>query len=287
MPFTLRGKILIQKCWTHIVESDNSKLVRKELQSKYSKEETKNFVTSPEGYEICTKKPRLKSLHPEEEINSLVTSLEDYENCNSKHGQEISYPKAGINNIAPLEAGYTSSFKTKPNKTKRRLEWDEELPDSIKKEFQEWIDDIPEVAKQTFPRYIFCDEDGEYLNPPPKTTWELHGFVDAGKYSWGVAIYLRYPLPNGKFRCVLIFSTSRVAPTKQELSVPRKELNSIVLGAKNLIEMSETLCIPISNTTIHTDSLICLYWLKKSSKSLGVYVWNRVKYVQETQIEVL
>ena len=56
MPFTLRGKILIQKCWTHIVESDNSKLVRKELQSKYSKEEAKNFATSPEDYEICTKR---------------------------------------------------------------------------------------------------------------------------------------------------------------------------------------------------------------------------------------
>ena len=142
----------------------------------------KNFVTSPKDYEICTKKPRQKFLHPKEETNSLVTSPDDYENGNSKLGQKISYPKKGTNDIAPLEEGYNPCFKIKPNKTKRRLEWDEELPDSIKKEFQEWIDDIPEVAKQVFPRYIFCDEDGEYLSLAPKNTWELHGFVDAGKY---------------------------------------------------------------------------------------------------------
>ena len=98
---------------------------------------------------------------------------------------------------------------------------------------------------------------------------------------------MRYPLPNGEYAAALIFSRTRVAPTKQNLSVPRKELNSIVLGVKHLLEIASELAIDVSKLTIHSDSLICLYWLKKSSKDLGVYVWNRVKYIQESEIEIL
>ena len=115
------------------------------------------------------------------------------------------------------------------------MDWDEELPQELKLELENLIADIPEVAKQKFARYIFRDDNGRSIDPPAKELWELHGFVDAGKLAWGCAIYLRYPLPNGGFGAALIFSTTRVAPTKQNLSVPRKELNSIVLGVKHLL----------------------------------------------------
>lgn len=121
-----------------------------------------------------------------------------------------------------------------------------------------------------FARYIFNDESGRLIDPPPKEIWELHGLVDTGKLAWGRAIYLRYPLPNGEFFAALIFSTTRVAPTKKYLSVPRKELNSIVLGEKHLLEIASELAVNVSKRTIHSDSLICLYWLQKSSKDLVV-----------------
>lgn len=45
--------------------------------------------------------------------------------------------------------------------------------------------------------------------------------------------------------------------------------------------------IPLENLTLHTDSIICMYWAVKSSTKLGVYVWNRCKILQETGIEIL
>ena len=56
---------------------------------------------------------------------------------------------------------------------------------------------------------------------------------------------------------------------------------------EHLLEIACELKIDVSKLPIHSDSLICLHWLKKSSKDLGVYVWNRVKYIQESRIEIL
>ena len=37
---------------------------------------------------------------------------------------------------------------------------------------------------------------------------------------------------------------------------------------------------------MHTDSYICLYWLKKPAGNLAIYISNRVKIIQDSQIKI-
>ena len=48
-----------------------------------------------------------------------------------------------------------------------------------------------------------------------------------------------------------IFATTRVSPSKQELSIPRKELNGVNLGSKKTIEIASEL--GIQNKFLHSD----------------------------------
>ena len=52
------------------------------------------------------------------------------------------------------------------------------------------------------------------------------------------------------------------------------------------LEIANMLDIPKENVFLHTDSYICLYWIKKNAGELTVYVSNRAKVIQEAQVEV-
>ena len=70
------------------------------------------------------------------------------------------------------------------------------------------------------------------------------------------------------------------------MSVPRRESNVIVMAVKKGLEIPNMLGILKENVFLHTDSYILLYWIKKNAGDLTVYVSNRVKMIQEAQIEV-
>ena len=57
----------------------------------------------------------------------------------------------------------------------------------------------------------------------------LHVFCDAGEAAFGLAVYLRYNL-GVDWTAKLMYISSKVAPAKNKLSIPKKELNAIVLG---------------------------------------------------------
>ena len=56
-----------------------------------------------------------------------------------------------------------------------------------------------------------------------------------------------------------IFAASRVISSKITLSVPRRELNGIVMAVKKELEIAMELEIPKENIFLHTDSYICLF----------------------------
>ena len=47
------------------------------------------------------------------------------------------------------------------------------------------------------------------------------------------------------------------------MSVPRKELNALVLAANIAKSLKDALGILDENVFVHTDSLVCLYWMIK------------------------
>ena len=85
----------------------------------------------------------------------------------------------------------------------------------------------------------------------------------------------------------MIYSATSVTPTKHKLSIPRKELNTIVLCCEKLKYLALALDITDNNIFAHSDSLVSLHWIQKNINSLKTYVANRVKKIQDSYIKVL
>ena len=116
----------------------------------------------------------------------------------------------------------------------------------------------------------------------------LHGFADAGETAWGIAIYIRFfNIITKLYQSCLIYSTTRVAPTKGKLSIPRKELNAVVLVRAKLLYIANSLEIPLDNLFAHTDSLVSMHWINKDKNNLKTYVSNRVEKIQQTNIQIV
>ena len=83
-----------------------------------------------------------------------------------------------------------------------------------------------------------------------------------------------------------IFICSRVIGPNSSLSVPRRELCSILLGIRKATSLANDLEIPTDDIFCHTDSLINIFWIKKNPLDLTVYVENRVRQIQDYGIPI-
>ena len=85
----------------------------------------------------------------------------------------------------------------------------------------------------------------------------------------------------------MIYSATRVAPTKGKLSIPRKELNAVVVVCEKLLYIADSLGVPLHNIYAHTDSLVSILWISKDKNNLKAYVSNRVEKIRQTKIQIL
>ena len=85
----------------------------------------------------------------------------------------------------------------------------------------------------------------------------------------------------------LIYAASIVAPTKGKLSIPKKELNAVVMACLKAAYLSGVLQIDSKNIYIHSDSLVAMFWIKHDAYKLKVYVSNRVRKIQEHKFKLL
>ena len=83
-----------------------------------------------------------------------------------------------------------------------------------------------------------------------------------------------------------VFACSRVIGPNSSLSVPRRELCSILLGIRKATALANDLEIPKDNIFCHTDSLINMFWIKKNPGDLTVYVANRVRQIQDYGVPI-
>ena len=146
------------------------------------------------------------------------------------------------------------------DKDGKSLGWDDQLPEEIKNRWLKWIKEIKEASKFQVNRYIFKDAP----EIPTANQLQLHGFADAGELAWGISIYLRFFNSKLKrYESHLIYSATRVAPTNNKLSIPRKELNAILLCCEKLKYIAQALNIADNNIYAHSDSLVFFTGYKK------------------------
>ena len=138
------------------------------------------------------------------------------------------------------------------------------------------------MSKLVYQRYIF----NEKSSPIDSAQLFLHIFCDAGEASYGIAAYVRYKTESG-FSSHLIYSASKVAPSKNKLSIPKKELNAILLGCIKGEYLMNILKIKKENVILHTDSLVCMHWIRNNPDKLKVYVSNRVLKIQNSRFRII
>ena len=168
------------------------------------------------------------------------------------------------------------------NDNNEGLDWDDPLPAVIREEFEKWLEKLPRVSEISYKRYIFNEANIPML---PEELF-LHVFCDAAEAAFGIAAYIRYKY-EGTYRSHLIFSSSKMAPSKNKLSIPKKELNAILLGCIKGDYLIKILNIPRKNIILHTDSAVCFHWIQTNYEKLKVYVSNRVQKIQKYDFKII
>ena len=99
--------------------------------------------------------------------------------------------------------GFASPYVLKARKIvqdlcRKKIGWDEEIPEEHKNEWATWIADLPNMANVVIPRCIKPANFGKVVSR------QLHHFGDASEVAYGVTSYLR--LENCKEKCIVCSS---------------------------------------------------------------------------------
>ena len=153
----------------------------------------------------------------------------------------------------------------------RKIPWDSELPDDLKKRWEKWLKTLP--SEIVIPRCI----------PQRKeeiTSIELHGFSDASVSGCCATVYAVVKQGEEVTQGLLV-AKSRLA--KRDLTIPRLELVGCHMTSNLLENTAKALAqYPVTAIYAWTDSTVCLHWLQEGVK-YKQFVSNRVKKINEKQ----
>ena len=150
-------------------------------------------------------------------------------------------------------------------------DWDEELPQAYRAEYESWLESLKELDAISIPRGL-----GPSSFLPMAR--QLHVFCDASKDCIGYVSYLRSVGANGEICVTFVNACSKVAP-RTATSIPRLELNAAVEGAANSAFLQRELKAQVNSVHLYTDSMIVLGYLSNKERRFSKYVERRVNLV--------
>ncbi|XP_061705526.1 uncharacterized protein LOC133516552 isoform X1 [Cydia pomonella] len=152
---------------------------------------------------------------------------------------------------------------------RQNLDWTSPIPEEFLSKWIKFHKEILEMPTIQIQRHVM----------PTKDQVEIIGFCDASSKSYGACIYVR-TFQNGKATMNLLCSKSKIAPMKNELTIPKLELNAAVLLAKLFDKVKQILAnVKITAKYLLSDSKVTLCWIKSNKESLPVYVKNRIQII--------
>ena len=111
-----------------------------------------------------------------------------------------------------------------------KYDWDDDVPESIVKEWKAWFQLLGFLLNTSLARYYF--EGSVPLSPQDHIIYQLHGFSDASKCAYGSVMYLR-KLVNGVATVAIVWGKNKVFLRHQEFwPIARKELVAAVTTAE-------------------------------------------------------
>jgi hypothetical protein len=153
----------------------------------------------------------------------------------------------------------------------QKLDWDSPIPPDMQERWNEYCSGLSELNNVRIPRWTRMHRDNVGI--------ELHGFADASTRAYAAVVYFRVLHSLSNVPISIIAAKTKVAPLKT-ISVPRLELNAIVLLTR-LIEWVIT-SLQLREIPLYgwTDSTVALAWLRQHPTRWSSYVANRVSEVQ-------
>ncbi|XP_078361896.1 uncharacterized protein LOC144646227 [Oculina patagonica] len=154
----------------------------------------------------------------------------------------------------------------------RKLNWDEEVPEDIRKPWAKWLNDMKKCPYVSISRSVV----GAGL-----TKMILHGFADASKLAVSVAVYTLAIHTSAPVQQTLLVGKSRIAPRDQ--TIPRLELVAAHTLSKLMHHLKEVLKDQrIEEYHCWVDSTTVLYWIKGQG-TWSQFVRNRTKAIQDKE----
>ena len=146
------------------------------------------------------------------------------------------------------------------------LSWDDPVPEE---QYEFWTQQLklwPELTDIQVPRAVV----------PPDALYPLQARLicntDASQNCAGACLYLSFRLDHGGWSSQLLTAKSRLL----SFSVPRNELDAIVLGAELSFAVLVSLNLPIQHLLIASDSLVAICWASNERSRHKTFVFNRV-----------
>ncbi|KAH9634757.1 hypothetical protein HF086_013617 [Spodoptera exigua] len=172
--------------------------------------------------------------------------------------------------LAPITLQAKLLFQNLWNDSCQNIGWDDNVPDSIEKEWRQIKSDLPNIKFITLPRWI------KYEN---NSTIELQAFCDASEKAYACVIYSRTTSASGAYETTLLAAKTKVAPIKKKTTIPRLELCAAVLLAKLLQRITKILEDYDLKITCWTDSKVVLAWLQGNQTKYEKYITNRTTQI--------
>ncbi|XP_039969979.1 uncharacterized protein LOC120781825 [Bactrocera tryoni] len=152
----------------------------------------------------------------------------------------------------------------------QKIGWDHHVPSKVLQSWQSLQLELQQIDTLNIPRWI---------NTSKATNCEFHGFCDASQLAMAAAIYVTVHSASGEKLTTLLCAKTKVAPLKR-LTIPRLELSAALLLSKLITYVKATLQVDAQSTTLWTDSLVTLTWIRSHASRWKDYVRNRVVNIQ-------
>jgi len=156
------------------------------------------------------------------------------------------------------------------------LDWKDSVPDHLHADWVEYFLALEKAKSWTLPRCIIP------LTASPDWKIRLICMADAAEGAGGTAIYGGVELPDGSFSCSLLLAKSRL----MKHSVPRNELDAILLMADAALNVRSALGERVCDVFFYTDSVVAMCWVLNTRKRLRMFVHNRVQSIRQAICQV-
>ena len=152
-----------------------------------------------------------------------------------------------------------------------KILWDQVIPDELIPVWRTMLHDLLDMPPITFPRSV-CPEGCE---PVP----ELIGYHDGSQSAYSCCIYLRWKV-KGEERWISFLFIAKSRITQLGLSIPRSELNSLLILARLVSECVQAMPVQPARITLIGDSQCTISCMEARNAVLNVYCANRVQEIE-------